>query len=717
MALVDRAQVGDAKRRSRRVARGNFEGIIMKKLIALLAAGTALAGCNAATPVAEAPPPPEVQAPAEAEAAPAPNPTYGSFGFDAAGMDRSVQAGDNFYLFANGTWAKNTPIPADKSNYGMFTALDDLSRTRTRTIIDEAAKDPSSKIGIAYAAYTDTAAIESAGLAPIQPWLSEISALKSKAGYPALAAKAGLYNIGVPFGFFVGQDDKNPDRYVAQLVQSGIGMPDRDYYISADAKMVEMRGKYLAFLTQMMTLSGQANAAARAKAVLDFETRIAQAHWNRVDSRDATKTYNLMTLAKLQASAPGFDFKPFLTDSGANVNEVLVAQPSALTGTAKVIAATPLQVLKDQLLIRSVSGFASVLPASIDNAVFGFYGTTLSGTPQQEERWKRGVSFVTGALADDVSQIYVQRYYPPETKAAMDELVANVVAAMGRRIDGLTWMKPETKVRARAKLANFNTKIGYPERWQDYSALEIKPGDAFGNAWRAAAWGHNDNVAKLGQPIRRWEWGMTPMTVNAYANFGMQEIVFPAAILQAPFFDPNADPAINYGGIGAVIGHEISHHFDDQGAKYDERGRLNDWWTPEDVKAFEAASKALVAQYDAYRIFPDANVKGAFTLGENIGDLAGVTIAYDAYRHSLGGKDAPVVDGTTGDQRFYLGWAQVWRRNYREANLRQRLITDPHSPSEQRVWVVRNFDGWYDAFNVQPGQKLYLAPEQRVRIW
>jgi putative endopeptidase len=299
----------------------------------------------------------------------------------------------------------------------------------------------------------------------------------------------------------------------------------------------------------------------------------------------------------------------------------------------------------------------------------------------------------------------------------MDELVRNVVAAMGRRIDGLTWMKPETKVRARAKLANFTTKIGYPERWQDYSALEIRSGDAFGNAWRAAEWAHNDNVTKLGQPIRRWEWGMTPMTVNAYANFGMQEIVFPAAILQPPFFDPHADPAINYGGIGAVIGHEISHHFDDQGAKYDEKGRLNDWWTKDDVAAFERLSKELVAQYNGYEIFPGAKVNGEFTLGENIGDLAGVTVAYDAYRHSLGGAEPPVLDGMSGDQRFYLGWAQVWRRNYREANLRQRLLTDPHSPSEQRVWVVRNFDTWYDAYKVQQGQKLYLPPEQRVKIW
>jgi putative endopeptidase len=444
---------------------------------------------------------------------------------------------------------------------------------------------------------------------------------------------------------------------------------------------------------------------------------VARVHWTQVESRDATKTYNKMTLADLQKQAPGFDFAALLKGVGITSSELIVAQPSAIAGTARLIRQTPLSVLKDQLLVRSLDGYAAYLPSAFDKEAFAFYGTTLSGTPQQEPRWKRAVNFTVGALSDDVSQLYVARYFPPETKAAADELVKNVLAAMGRRIDQLSWMKPETKARARAKLANFTTKIGYPSQWRDFSALEVRRDDLIGNAIRSAAFEHEYQVGKLGGPVRKWEWGMTPMTINAYANFGMMEIVFPAAILQPPFFDPNADPAINYGGIGAVIGHEISHHFDDQGSKYDEQGRLADWWTPEDLKAFEAASKALVAQYDAYEIFPGANIKGAFTLGENIGDLAGLTVAYDAWKHSLGGKDAPVIDGTTGDQRFYLGWAQVWRRNYREANLRQRLITDPHSPSEQRSSIVRNLDPWYPAFDVQAGQKLYLAPADRVRIW
>ena len=687
---------------------------MMKNWMVFLAAGTALAGCSA-------PPPPEVAAPVApvevAPPAPAPKPELGAFGFDATGMDRSVLPGDNFYQFANGTWARNTAIPADKSNYGMFTRLDDLSKERTRTIIEDAAKDSNNKIGTAYNAYLDTAAIEARGLAPFEPWLGEIKGLGNKSGLAALYAKADRMGIQTPFAFFVNQDDKNPDRYVTGLAQAGLGMPDRDYYLSTDPKIAETRALYLKHLTNVLNLAGEANAAARAKAILDFETSVAKVHWTQVESRDATKTYNLTSFANLVKRAPGYDFSAMLSGLGINASDVNVIQPSAVTGTAALVRKAPLGVLKDQLLIRSIDQYAPVLPAAFDKEAFSFFGTALSGTPEQEARWKRAVNFTVGALPDDVSKLYVDRYFPPETKAAADELVRNVVAAMGRRIDVLTWMKPETKVRARAKLANFVTKIGYPSQWHDYSTLQVTPGDALGNAVRAAEWSHLDSVSKLGGPIRRWEWGMTPMTINAYANFGMHEIVFPAAILQPPFFDPHADPAINYGGIGAVIGHEISHHFDDQGAKYDEHGRLADWWTPDDVKSFEAAGKALIAQYDTYEPLPGMHVKGALTLGENIGDLAGLTIAYDAYKHSLNGAAAPVQDGMSADQRFYLGWAQVWRRNYREANLRQRLITDPHSPSEQRVSVVRNLDPWYPAFDVQSGQKLYLPPEQRVRMW
>ena len=687
----------------------------MKSKLFLLAGTALLSAC--ATSDEMAPPPAAVAEAVPPPAAPAPSPQIGTYGFDEAGMDRSVAPGENFYLFANGTWAKNTPIPADKSNYGMFTLLDDLSKERTRVIIEEAARDLGNKIGQAYASFLDEAAVEAKGLAPLQPWLNEIKSLGAKKDYPALIAKADRMSISHPFPSFIGLDDKVNTQYAFTLFQGGLGMPDRDYYLEQDERMKGIRAKYLQHLTNVLTLAGEANAAARARAILDFETRIAKVHWTQIDSRDATKTYNKMTVTDLQKRAPGFDFRTLLTGLGINTTDLLVAQPSAITGIANLISKAPLGVLKDQLLIRSIDGYAAYLPSAFDKESFAFYGTTLSGTPEQEARWKRAVNFTVGALSDQVSQLYVNKHFPPETKAAADELVRNVIAAMGRRIDQLTWMQPQTKARARAKLANFTTKIGYPSQWRDYSALEIRPDDLVGNAIRSAAFEHEYQVGKLGGPIRKWEWGMTPMTINAYANFSMMEIVFPAAILQPPFFDPNADPAINYGGIGAVIGHEISHHFDDQGAKYDEQGRLADWWTPDDLKSFEAAGKSLIAQYDAYQIFPGANIKGAFTLGENIGDLAGLTVAYDAYRHSLGGGKAPVLNGTTGDQRFYLGWAQVWRRNYREANLRQRLITDPHSPSEQRAWVVRNLDPWYGAFNVQAGQRLYLAPEARVRIW
>ena len=687
---------------------------MMGRMILVLAAGTALAGCAARMV------PPVAVEPAVVEAAPvapAAKAQIGTFGFDTAGMDTTVRPGDNFYQFSNGTWARNTPIPPDKSNYGMFTKLDDLSKEHSRAIVEEAAKDPSNKIGNAYSSYLDQASVEAKGLAPFEPWLDEVRSLESKSGYPALLARAERLGIGTPFAAFIGQDDKQPENYALTMIQGGIGMPDRDYYLSNDAKIADTRAKYLQHLTNMLSLAGEKNAAARAKAILEFETGIAKAHWTRVESRDATKTYNLMTVAELMKTAPGFDFRTLFTGGGVNIDRLIVAQPSAIRGIAAQVRRTPLSVLKDQLLIRSLDGYAGFLPAAFDRENFSFYGTVLSGTPEQEPRWKRAVNFTTAALSDDVSKIYVERHFPAETKAVADELVRNVVAAMGRRIDQLAWMAPATKLRARAKLANFRTKIGYPSQWRDFSGLEIRREDLLGNAMRSAQFEHQYQFGKLGGPIRRWEWGMTPMTVNAYANFTMQEIVFPAAILQPPFFDPHADPAINYGGIGAVIGHEISHHFDDQGAKYDEHGRLADWWTAADVTAFQAAGKALVDQYNAYQPLPGQHIKGDFTLGENIGDLAGLTVAYDAYRHALGGQAAPVIDGTTGDERFYFGWAQVWRRSYREANLRQRLLTDPHSPSEQRVAVVRNLDPWYSAFGVQPGQALYLAPPARVRIW
>lgn len=678
-------------------------------LTSVLLAGTAIAGAATALSAREAPTP---------AAETGSRPQLGTFGFDAKGMDKSVAPGDDFYTFANGAWAKSTPIPADKSNFGMFTVLDDLSKQRVRGILDAVKDDKASAIGRAYTSYLDTAAVESRGFAPIQPWLTRVKALDSKAGYSALVVEAAKMGISGPYGAYVGQDDKKPETYIFTVYQGGTGLPDRDMYLLDNPKMASIRTAYVAHLAKMLTLAGEDNAEARAKAVMDLETQIAKVQWTREDASDAVKAYNKFTLAQTaQFSSAALDVPAMLKATSPKITEVLIGQPSALKGTADILDKAPLEVLKDQMLLRSLGDLANYLPDTVANENFAFFGTTLQGTPQREERWKRAVSFTEGALGEAVGKEYAARYFPPEYKAEMNKLVANVLDAMGRRIDALEWMQPQTKARAKAKLKNFTVKVGYPDRWRDYAGLEVRSDDLFGNAVRSNRFDFQYAIDKLGGPVRKWEWGMLPQTINAYANFGMMEVVFPAAILQPPFFDPKADPAVNYGGIGAVIGHEISHHFDDQGAKYDEKGALSEWWTPADTKAFEAASKALVAQYDAYEALPGEHVKGEFTLGENIGDLAGLTIAYDAYQHSLGGKKAPVVDGFTGDQRFYLGWAQIWRRNYREANLRARLLTDPHSPSIQRAWVVRNLDPWYGAFGAKDGQKLYLAPAKRVRIW
>jgi len=677
----------------------------------ILLAGTAIVGAATALSARETPAP----APAAETGS---KPQLGSFGFDEKGMDKAVAPGDDFYGFANGAWAKATAIPADKSNYGMFTALDDLSKQRVREILDAVKDDANSAIGRAYTSYLDTATVEYRGLAPIQPWLNKVKAIDSKAGYSALVVESAKMGISGPFGAYVGQDDKHPEHYIFTIYQGGTGLPDRDMYLLDNPKMASIRTAYVAHLAKMLTLAGEDNAEARAKAVMDLETQIAKVQWTREDASDSVKGYNKFTLAQTaQFASPALDMPAMLKAFSPKITDVLIGQPSAIKGTAAILDKAPLGVLKDQMLLRSLGSLANYLPDNVANENFAFYGTTLQGTPQREIRWKRAVSFTEGALGEEVGKIYAARYFPPEYKAEMNKLVANVLDAMGRRIDALEWMQPKTKARAKAKLKNFTVKVGYPDRWRSYAGLEIKNDDLFGNAIRSNQFDYQYMIDKLGGPVRKWEWGMLPQTINAYANFGMMEVVFPAAILQPPFFDPKADPAVNYGGIGAVIGHEISHHFDDQGAKYNEKGELSDWWTPADTKAFEAASKALVAQYDAYEALPGEHVKGEFTLGENIGDLAGLTIAYDAYKHSLGGKKAPVIDGFNGDQRFYLGWAQIWRRNYREANLRARLLTDPHSPSIQRAWVVRNLDPWYGAFGAKDGQKLYLAPAKRVRIW
>ncbi|WP_420139520.1 M13 family metallopeptidase [Sphingomonas sp.] len=645
-------------------------------------------------------------------------PQIGTFGFDEAGMNRAVAPGDDFYAFANGTWEKNTPIPADRSNFGAFTVLEELSLSRTRAILDEAAKNSASKSGALYASFMDEGAIEAKGFDPIKADIAAAKAISSKADYARALGLALRNNVSGPIAAGVSLDDKDPDRPTIQIAQSGLGLPDRDYYLKTDAPIVAARKAYVDYLTQLFTLTGEPNAAARAQAVADFEGKLAQVQWSRTDSRDSDKTYNVWTRADFDKKAPGFDWAAYLGAAGLNNdNHYLVAQPSAIAGSAKLIADAPLPLLKDYLLARTIDAAAPWLSRRFVDANFAFHGTTLSGTPQIQERWKRGVDLVESAMGEDVGQAYVAKYFPPETKAAADQLVKNIIAAMDRRLETLAWMDPATRQQARAKLAAFTPKIGYPDHWRDYSGLTIQRDDLYGNVKRSSEFDWQYGLSKLGKPADRREWGMTPMTINAYANPVWNEIVFPAAILQPPFFDPHADPAVNYGGIGAVIGHELSHHFDDQGRKYDKTGRLTDWWTPQDVARFTALTDKLVKQYDAYEPLPGMHVQGQMTLGENMADLAGLTVAMDAYHASLKGKSAPVIDGLTGDQRFYLGWAQVWRRSYREANLRQRLLTDPHSPSVQRTWMVRNLQPWYDAYKPSVTAKMYLPPEQRVLVW
>ena len=651
-------------------------------------------------------------------------PQLGDFGFDAAGMDKAVAPGDDFYKFANGKWDETTPIPADRSSWGGFAILRDLSDKRTREVIEAAAASkgaPGSnaqKVGDYYASFMDEAAIEAKGLAPVKPELNAIAALKTPADLARWMGDANREGITVPVGVQVEQDLKDNTQYAVYIGQGGLGLPDRDYYLDdSNPKFLEARAKYKAHVAAMLKLAGIPDDEAKAQRIYDLEARIAKTHWTRAQSRQIEKLYNPVASAELAAKMPGLDWAAFLKAAGVTQPQVVVAQPSAVTGTAALIASEPLDVWKDYLTYHTLSNAAPVLPKAFVEEDFAFKGTALAGTPQLKDRWKRGVDQVNAGLGEAVGQLYVTRYFPPESKAKAEQLVRNLISAMDLRLQKLEWMAPETKGQAREKLAAFTYKIGYPDKWRDYSKLEVRPGDAFGNYVRAARFEYQRNLDKIGKPVDKTEWGMTPMTVNAYANPLMNEIVFPAAILQPPFFDPNADDAVNYGAIGAVIGHEISHHFDDQGRKFDKRGNLADWWTPQDVERFKAYTDRVVAQYGAYEPLPGKHVNGELTLGENMADLAGLNVAYDAYKISLAGKPAPVIDGWTGDQRFFLGFAQVWRSKYREPIALQLLTTDPHTLGNWRPYVVRNLDAWYTAFDVKPGSKFYLPPDQRIKVW
>lgn len=654
--------------------------------------------------------------------------TTGMSGIDKKNNDTSVRIQDDFYRHVNGAWLKNTEIPSDKSSWGAFHGLREAVLPNLQAIITSLASNPNNAIGseaqkIAdlYASYMDTASIEAAGLKPLEATFAQIAALSDKNQIPQLIGQFSRLGIDAPYGFSIHQDNKDSTKYIVDMGQSGLGLPDRDYYLNADdAKFKGYRAEYLKHLEKMLGMTGDTDAAASAQAIMTLEAAIAKAQWSKVDLRDPIKAYNKIELGKLNALAPEHDLLAFLKAAGVadKVTYVIVSQPTYFTALAKVIQDTPLAAWKAYFKWRALSANAAMLPANFADQQFAFYSTTLRGVPQQEPRWKRGVRMADGDMGEALGKLYVAKHFPPEHKAKMEKLVANLLLAFKQSVNTLEWMSPATKKQAQAKLATFVPKIGYPNKWRDYSALVIKKDDLIGNSMRANQFAKQIEINKLGQPIDREEWGMTPQTVNAYYNPELNEIVFPAAILQAPFFDANADDAVNYGGIGAVIGHEISHGFDDQGAQYDEKGNLRDWWTKDDHKKFAKKTAALVKQYNSYSPLPGYFVNGELTLGENIADNSGLAIAYKAYHLSLGGKAAPMLDGFTGDQRLYMGFGQVWQSKMREASTLVQIKTDPHSPAEFRGnGTITNQTNFYKAFSVKKGDKMYLAPEKRVTIW
>ncbi len=646
----------------------------------------------------------------------------GDFGLDLSAIDPSVRPGDDFFAHANGTWYDRFTIPADKSSFGPFDRLDELSKERVRAIIEKAAAmhapagTPAQQIGDYYAAYMDEAGIEANGLGPAQADLQRIAAARTRADIAQLFGEPGfatLFDVQLP------PDFRNPDRYSVFISESTLGLPDRDYYLKDDPALKELRAKYTAYIGEMLTLGGVADAGTRAREILAFETEAARVQWPLEKRRDVDAIYNPRSKAQLIAYAPGFPWQPFLeAQQLGSRDELVLGELTAIRDLAGLFGRSSVATLRDFLTFHYLSSHAPYLPKRFDEARFAFYGQTMRGQPQQRERWKRAVDAVDDSLGEAVGKLYVAEYFPPESKAKMEQLVADLEAALSERIDALDWMTPQTKTRAHEKLAAFTPKIGYPDKWKDYSRLTVRRDDLLGNVRRAAEWQWNYQVERLDKPVDRAEWQMTPQEINAYYNPSNNEIVFPAAILQPPFFDPNADDAVNFGAIGAVIGHEIGHGFDDQGRKFGPDGAMRDWWTPEDARVFTARTARLIRQFSAFEALPGLKVNGANTVGENIGDLGGLNVAHEAYRISLKGRPAPVIAGLSGDQRFFLAYAQVWREKYREGALREMVMSNEHSPAKFRVnGPLPNIDAWYAAFNVQPDDKLYIQPAERVRIW
>jgi endothelin-converting enzyme/putative endopeptidase len=660
--------------------------------------------------------------------------TSQTHGVALANIDRSVKPGDDFYHYANGEWIKHNQIPADRAEIDVFSKLADLSNKRTADLIAEIAKSnpPASssrrKVADLYNSYMDEAGIEAKGLSPLRSHLDAIAAIHDKQELARALGESlradvdalnnGEFHTANLFGLWVAPGFNDSEHYTAYLMQGGLQLPDREYYLSDSEQMKKTRTQYQTHVAAMLKLAGFSDTDARAVRILELEHAIAQTHRSLADNEDIHKADNTWSQADFAAKAPGLDWTEYFRAAGlSQQSNFMVWQSEAFTGESALVASTSLDTWKDWLAFHLIEAYGGVLPKPLAEERFAFFGKALSGTQQQRPRWQRGVFLVDGLLGDVVGQAYTEKYFPPEAKAQADAMVANLIAAFRKRIEALSWMDASTKAEAEAKLSTLYVGIGYPETWHDYSSFEVKPDDLFGNIWRGNLSDYQRQIARLGKPVDTKEWCMTPQTVNA-VNLPLQNALnFPAAILQPPFYDPQAPAAVNYGAIGTVIGHEISHTFDSEGATFDSKGRLRNWWTPADLKHFEAATAQLAAQYDTYKPFPDLAINGKQTLGENIADVAGIAAAYDGYRASLSGKPAPMQDALSGDQQFFLAFGQNWGSKTRDAALRQQVMTDGHAPGEFRAATVRNIDAWYAAFNVQAGEKLYLAPAERVRIW
>lgn len=648
-------------------------------------------------------------------------------GITQANMDITVRPQDNFYRYVNGGWLKNSEIPGDKTAIGSFYDLRDDADNNVKAIIEELATKQNlvmgsneQKVADLFNSFTDIETRNIAGITPISSILDAINLLKNKQDIARFLGKYQAIGIASPLQFYIGVDSKNSSQYATHVWQGGLGLPDKDYYFNETERFVKLRQGYVEHIEKMFNLAGFSKGKAAAKTIIEIETKLAEHHWTRVQTRDSEKQYNKFKVSELESAVTNkFDWATYLEALGANdQKDLIVNQPDYVAGFGIVFAETSLDDWQTYLTFHTLNQFSSYLTSELDNENFDFFSTQLSGRKEQRPMWKRGVSTVNANLGEVIGKVYVAKHFTPQAKSRMSQLVENLRDSYGNSIDDLKWMSEGTKKAAHVKLAAFTPKIGYPDKWEDYSALTIKSNDIVGNIIRSGNISHKKELEKLGGPIRNWEWGMTPQTVNAYYNPTVNEIVFPAAILQPPFFNMAADDAVNYGGIGAVIGHEMGHGFDDQGSKYDEKGNLRNWWTEKDLAAFKKRADNLVAQYSDYAVFDDLHVNGELTLGENIGDLSGVTIAYKAYKTSLKGNKAPIIDGLTGDQRFFMGYAQVWRSKIVEKSMRNRVATDSHSPGEFRaLGSLSNMPEFYKAFDVKEGDKMYIAPEKRVKIW